>query len=420
MKKFLPIILALILLAFPPKALAYHFYFEPQSKEVYKDDEFDVEVKLDTQDMYTTGVDIVINFNKDDLEVKGVGFNNLYALNDSQTDNNGGTLKLFSTVNSGNTSYKGNDRLVTVRFKAKKEINETKINFSCQDNETNQDSNIWRADGVDILECQRLQEGKYKIKPAQCGVPDVPSNPKAVSGPNPGQITLTWQKVGGGNYYGTSYGPASLDYKWGNNNVGDVDKYVVGNLTPGKPYYFIIFAMNSCGSSGALNEVAAYSAKNPEVVITKGQETPPSPQIQYWKEPERTEESPSPQPKVILEASPEPSQTPEKTSILPSLPSLPGWLKWIGIIGIVLLVLSILGKRFVNEEDNYNEPPPPPPPSSPSSTSYSQSNPQSTGYSKETAYAPPRSNIAPPFPPQEERASTEIYVKPGTTLEDKP
>jgi len=350
------------LFSVPTSVQAARFYLEPQNGDYSKDQEFEVVLKLDTSNEDTSGIDAVFNFPKEILQVSSVSFNSLYNLNDAQVNNNAGNLKLFSTMNSSNNSWKGNDRLATIKLKG---INqgEARLSFNCQGGQTGGDSNIWKKSGGDIIDCNSLQEGIYRIK-SNCAVPGVPSNIRATAGPSAGEITLKWDKASGAKYYNIAYGQSSLNYQWGAPNVGDVDNYVVKGLTPGKPYYLIITGVNDCGSSGALQEVAAYAGKAEKV-------------IQYIKEPdvvEYTEDMPAPSPSPELSSSPSPESVavvaPINKPFPFSLPSMSGWLKWaLGII-IIFIVLALLGKRFVGQEmeeiasQGHSQPASPSPPES--------------------------------------------------------
>lgn len=185
----------------------------------------------------------------------------------------------------------------------------------------------------------------------RCMVPGVPNNVKAVSGPDSGQITLSWDKSSNAKYYSISYGATSLNYTWGAANVGDVNTYVVRELEPGKPYYFLVMAHNDCGSSGALQEVAAYAGK--------GQTT-------YWVAPEVVYlpldklPSASESAKATTSASLEPISNPLVTSSpsakakfainLPKLPQIGNGLKIFGIGLLILAVLAFVGKRIIEKE----------------------------------------------------------------------
>jgi len=284
------------------------------------------------------------------LEVKSVSFNSLYSLNDAQIDNNNGKLKLYSTMNSAVNSFKGNERLATIKIKGFK-TGEGKLSFVCQQDKTADDSNIWKKGGGDIVDCGALKEGVYKIK-SNCNVPQVPVNPQAQTSPEEGQVILKWDKVDNAGYYYISYGPSSLNYQWGAPNVGNVDNYVVKGLNPGKPYYFIILAHNKCGSSGALQEVAAYAGKAENK--KKG----------YWQEPEVVylpedklplveESSPSAELKQTIKttASPSPSIKPSAfKGFFKGLKLTKNWL-WFGLIALFLFILTIVGKKISLKEN---------------------------------------------------------------------
>jgi hypothetical protein len=209
-----------------------------------------------------------------------------------------------------------------------------------------------------------------------CPVPPIPPGPRAETGPNAGQVTLYWDKVAGADYYNITYGPSSLNYQWGAPNVGNVSQYTVSGLEPGFPYYFIISAVNSCGSSGARQEVAAYAGgqvQSPE----KGWQPSPaayqiipspdvyaSPMITISPLPEASpsgQATPSAQKQATPAAaapvqvkSPVPQPTAEPVSFLSDLPGkiidILSWSKWIIIAIVIITFFAIVGRKLKQEQ----------------------------------------------------------------------
>lgn len=62
----------------------------------------------------------------------------------------------------------------------------------------------------------------------------------ATSGPRVGEVTLTWQNVDNAQDYHLVYGHSAGKYQYGALNIGRVNKFIVGKLTPGATYYFAI------------------------------------------------------------------------------------------------------------------------------------------------------------------------------------
>ena len=62
----------------------------------------------------------------------------------------------------------------------------------------------------------------------------------ATSGPRVGEVTLTWQNVDNAQDYHLVYGHSAGKYQYGALNIGRVNKFIVGKLTPGAVYYFAI------------------------------------------------------------------------------------------------------------------------------------------------------------------------------------
>ncbi len=70
-------------------------------------------------------------------------------------------------------------------------------------------------------------------------------------------ISLSWDDVSAADTYNVSYGLSSGTYTFGSTDIGDVNTYTVSGLSSGTTYYFTVYAVNSCGSSGASNEASA-------------------------------------------------------------------------------------------------------------------------------------------------------------------
>ena len=95
-----------------------------------------------------------------------------------------------------------------------------------------------------------------------CGDQVPGSNPQITSAIAEGttKITLNWTDATNPvSYYLVSYGVSSGNYLYGDPNIGGqgTTSFTIGSLTTGKKYYFVLKAVNGCGSSGFSNEVSA-------------------------------------------------------------------------------------------------------------------------------------------------------------------
>jgi hypothetical protein len=358
---FFSLIIAVLVLM-SSSAFAASLTLSTNASNLYQNDEFLVDLTLDTEGQNTTGLDAYLRFSSSNFEVKDVSFYSLYDLNDLHLDNYSGSLKLFATNNEKQSFYNGKAKLATIKLKAK-EPGTGQLYFICGENKTN-DTNIWSSSSIDIVDCPDLNSISVNIK-SGCAVPDFPDNPKAESGPNSGQVTLSWDKVSA-DYYSIAYGPSSLNYLWGAANVGNVSSYTVSGLNPGDPYYFIITAVNSCGSSGADQEVAAYAYEDeseetePAAEPSKPPLTPVKTDIEKPLASEEQQELVAP-PKYwgAKPASALPSATVKpiiykdeegRVDVIKTLWELltTEFVKW---LGIVILLLSALGFIFKNIKD---------------------------------------------------------------------
>ncbi|MFC1711781.1 fibronectin type III domain-containing protein [Patescibacteria group bacterium] len=215
-----------------------------------------------------------------------------------------------------------------------------------------------------------------------CQVPPVPPNPRAATGSLAGQVNLYWDRVSGADYYNIAYGPSSLNYQWGSPNVGNTDTYTVASLTPGMPYYFIIAAVNSCGSSGALQEVAAYAGG--QAAVEKGYVPPPpasylpvkpslapSPTVLPTVEPtiaplvlaspieeatSSSEATPAATLKPVLTTSPSPKVVvePQSSKTMEKILEYLNLSKWPLLLIILFIVLALVGKKLAKENKDTN------------------------------------------------------------------
>lgn len=275
MKKIFLLVFSFLFLTliFPRAAFAAKFNLDPLSKSAKVGEQFDIKINLDTQSKEVNGAQAKLSFNKDLIEVSGVSFSGIFPTNYQYIDNNAGYVEVGSTFEQDPPSFNGNSTWVTLKIKGK--TNGTAdLRFSCPI------SYIFEYQGNNILDCSSLSAGIYTITeenqpppgdggdgedgdgdeepPSSCtdSSPDTPTNLGAASGPNNGEVTLTWTKVDA-DYYALVFGGASRAYEYGAANIGNTNQYVVRSLTPGKLYYFAVVAVRGCASSGLSNEASA-------------------------------------------------------------------------------------------------------------------------------------------------------------------
>jgi len=282
MKKIISFLLTtffLLFLAFvfPQSAYAAKFNLDPLSKNINIGDQFDVSIKLDTQNKEVEAVQAELSFNKDLIEITAVSFSGIFAANHQNINNSSGVVQVGSTTESADVGFNGNTNWVTLTIKGKTE-GSTELRFSCS-----LSGILELTTHINLLDCGSLAAGSYTITeatqpppgdeedgngdgedepppPSEPGCtdssPDTPTNLGSASGPNNGEVTLTWTRVSA-DYYALFFGGASSAYEYGAPNIGDTNQYVVRQLTPGKLYYFAVTAVKGCASSGFSNETSA-------------------------------------------------------------------------------------------------------------------------------------------------------------------
>ena len=107
-----------------------------------------------------------------------------------------------------------------------------------------------------------------------CTPPEAPKIPTLLSAVSvsSNEIKLTWTKEDRADHYAIAYGTSSGNYLFGNPNVGNTDSYIVGNLTSGQTYYFVVSAAigGDCPvASGYSNELSAKAGVGGKVAGAK-------------------------------------------------------------------------------------------------------------------------------------------------------
>jgi len=286
-KVFFFFLAASLFLIFPRSVWAAKFNLAPVSQDLTIDEEFQISIGLDTERKNVNGVQAEIGFSEDLLEVVGVSFADIFPSNFQSVDNVNGRIQIASGEDLPTTSFNGNSNWVTITLKAKAS-GTGEVQFSCLN------SYILELETTsNLLDCNSLPQGSYSIteeqKPTEtpptappssptsapeptqspetpsCSdpSPETPTNLRAVSGPNIGEVKLTWTEVNEADYYNLVFGSRPGDYQYGAPNIGNTDQYIVKQLAPGQLYYFAIAAVNGCASSGFSSEASARAKAPP-------------------------------------------------------------------------------------------------------------------------------------------------------------
>ncbi|MBU3935361.1 fibronectin type III domain-containing protein, partial [Patescibacteria group bacterium] len=93
--------------------------------------------------------------------------------------------------------------------------------------------------------------------PSECATLSPPTNLVA-SAVSSSVINLTWSAPPETlTHYSISYGPNPGSYLYGAVNIGNVTGFTVSELSSGTAYYFVVYAVSDCTSSGPSNEASA-------------------------------------------------------------------------------------------------------------------------------------------------------------------
>lgn len=300
--------LAIFLIAFifltAKSTLAADFILSPESKILNVGEEFQLQINLDTKGKEVNGVQASVNFCTSCLEVRSISFSGIFPSNFQSFDNVAGLAQVGSGQDLPTASYNGSSLWTTITFRAKAEGNGTvSIDpFNSAILELNTSADLFnrtslRTVSIAVGQSQTNptptptsgsnQNGNQGTTTTSCNEtsPSTPTNLKAESGPNNGEVTLTWTKVYQANHYSLVFGPSSKNYVYGAADIGNVNNYVVKSLTPGKLYYFAIAGVGNCSSSGFSQEVSARAKGTTTtaamVTTTKSKITPTPEKVNY-------------------------------------------------------------------------------------------------------------------------------------------
>lgn len=288
------------LAVFISPAEAASFLLSPDKAEVKKGEKFSVAISLDTAGADINGVQATLAYDKEKLSLDKIDFSSLFPSNFQTSDVNKGKIQVGSGENSPVSFVFGKHNWVTLTFLAAN-LGEGKVSFSCFDSAILE---LGTADN--LLDCLSLNQGNYLVfqqaapptptppesppisPPSPPGPactensPSAPSNFKAATGLNEGEVVLSWAKSSGATHYSVVFGVTSQKYLYGAANIGDVNMFTVRSLTPGRLYYFAVSAVKSCAASGFSSEVSARAKKQsgaatPGATVSKRALTPSPP-----------------------------------------------------------------------------------------------------------------------------------------------
>lgn len=327
-----------------PSAHAAFFSFNTNNTTAAINQQFELNIHLDTEGQNTNGADFVGNFDKDLFRIDSVRFGSIYQHTFQQINNDTGSVALSSAASDASGGFNGANTLATLTITALKSGN-ADFSITCDP------SSVWQknGNGQDLLNCDKHQsltvtvenENQTTTTSDTCNAIQ-PGSPSltASTGPGKGQVTLSWIRVSPVTHYGINYGETPNYYTMGAANVGNRGSFTVSNLTPGKTYYFTVYAVNDCAVSPISYEVYTMAAdveipaydSTPEIVfvplesLTSTKSATPSSEVEDEEEFETF--------------TPEPTQSPQSSrSKNPLL--------FFGMAGaaVFIIMLFMLGKR---------------------------------------------------------------------------
>ncbi len=243
---------------------------EPSTIGVAVGDHVYLPVHIDTGTNQVSKVDLAVIYDTNFLE--GVSITNAGFLANTTVSGTIGSGVAKIVVDGGGTAKTGNGVLVILEFIAKVTGTTTvTIDPSTFVYAVNSSQNvIERRDASTVIIGLSLAT-PVPFVGGNC-VLARPASPTNITATvlNSTQVLLSWNGSSGTTHYGIVYGIKPGVYIYGANNVGNVTSYTVSNLSPGRRYYFAVFAVNDCAPSNYSAEVASavavqytYTSPNP-------------------------------------------------------------------------------------------------------------------------------------------------------------
>lgn len=385
------ILLSIVALTLPISAHAAFFSLSSSESNPTVGQQFEIEVKLNTQDSDTNGADLVASFPHDLFQVNSATFRSIYSETFDQINNSTGSLALTSAVSSIDQGFKG-DAVWAKLFVTALAQGSGEFSINCDP------SSVWLkgGNGQDILDCTLNKSLSLSIKPGQspastpaggaspapaiikyqgecsADTPPIPSNVNAKSGPGNGQVTLSWYPSSPVTHYGINYGTQPKNYTQGAPNVGNVSSFIISDLLPGTRYYFTVYAVNECAPSAISYEANAKASTTMIVPVN------PHPEIVFMPINEASQSAISQEVEPTLP--PQNPETPQSSETLDSpFYRKPLFFFLLAAGALFLTVLFLLGKkkeqqdlilhpqsaRNVSQSDADRHPSHPQPPQSP-------------------------------------------------------
>jgi len=280
--------------------------FIPTSLTVAKGQRFYLPVKMNTDTNQISGVDLALVFDQNYL--RGISMTKGGFLPNVFTDGTivDGVAKIV-VASEVTQPVKGEGLIAVLELEALQNGTTTvNIDPSTQIAGIGSNQNLLKNYGnSSVTITEYVQTG---VGGSSCGasVPSIPSNFTARTA-TANKIDVSWSSIDNVSHYGIVYGLKPGVYIYGAANVGNTTQFTVGGLAANTRYYFAVFAVNDCASSGYSAEANALSS----VVLGGGstvKKASPSPRLRASAQPSFVPIDPN-QPNPFLQTGTQPSPT---------------------------------------------------------------------------------------------------------------
>lgn len=130
-------------------------YFDPATKTVVQNNEFQIDLKIDAESNQVIGSDVVVSYAGADLDITSVTSGS-YFPEFQYADNASGRLELHGYVTSIYQGKTGAGTLATLKFKSTKSTGSSALTMNC--NGSGNDTNMLSNSGQNILSCNSINQ----------------------------------------------------------------------------------------------------------------------------------------------------------------------------------------------------------------------------------------------------------------------
>lgn len=169
-----------------------------------------------------------------------------------------------------------------------------------------------QATGGAVMEAVKVASSQPVVSPKPAVVSKGVGVQKlwAKAGPKVGEVTLYWMNNENAENYHLVYGTEHNKFKYGQLNIGKINKFTVGKLVPGRQYHFALVPVMNGQAMYTTPQVMANATEGEVVVTTKENLIQPKPKAVTQTSPKVSKPVVSPSPVITVISTKAPESSP--------------------------------------------------------------------------------------------------------------